>query len=147
MNSWKEKLSIVMYKEQFAVLVKTADLKKNEEWFNANKMFMAFAIEFFYQKPFNELSLQEFLEGYCSMAKLSNMFTRITCSDDGDHYTLKMYHEYGLNGSRYILLPVEILFNLYGVKFKKTVSERSLFVNVYKNEMAKLRIRPVPGTS
>jgi len=146
-HSWKEKLSIVMYKEQFAALIKSADLKQNEEWFNANKMYMAFAVEFFLQRPVTEMNLQELLEGSCSLARLSNLFTRILFSDDGDHYTIKIYHEYGINGTGYLLIPYENLFNYCGLKYKKSVSDRTVFLKIYKDEPIRQGIMPVPKSS
>jgi len=147
LHTWKDKLSCVVYKDLFSNLLKNADLNECEEWYKANKMCMAFAIEFFYQRPFKELSLREILDGLVSLASVSNMFDRFTYSDDGDHYMIKIYHSLGLNGSKYILFTVENIFDFCGVKYKTSVSEKTLFVKVYKNEPGKKGVLSAHGTS
>jgi len=135
LQHWKDKTACVVYKGLFSDLMKTADLKLDE---GQNKnMTMVYSIELLYQKPFKELSLREILEGLVSLAKISNWFERYIYSDDGDHYTLKIYHDYGLNVSRYFLLLLENLFNFGGVKYTSSVTEKTLFVKIYKNEPAR----------
>lgn len=142
LQTWRDKLSCMVYKELFINLLKTVDLKQNEEWYKANRMCMAFALEFFYQRPFRELSLREILDGLVSLARISNMFNQYIYSDDGDHFTVKVYHEYGLHGSRYLLLMFENIFNFSGVAYKSSISEKSLFVKVYKNKTTGQGIPP-----
>ena len=147
LHTWRDKLSCVIYKELFSHLVSTADLKAGEDWYKQNKMCMAFALEFFYQRPFRELSLTEILDGLVSLARISNMFSRYTYSDDGDHFTVKVYHEYGLHGSKYLLLMFENIFDFSGVAYKSSISEKSLFVKVYKNKPSGQGILPGPQAS
>jgi hypothetical protein len=132
LRAWREKIACIIDKEPFSQLIKTLDLKQSEDWFNANKRYMAYCLELLYQKPFEELSLRQILDGLASLAKISNWFERYVYSDDGDHYTLKIYHDLGLNGSRYFLLAVEDIFNTCGLNYKSSVSEKTLFVKIYK---------------
>lgn len=129
---WKEKVGCMIDKELFSVLIKTADLKENEAWFNANKMYMAFGLELLYQKPFKELILWEILDGLVFLSKTGNWFNRYTYSDEGDHYTLWIYHNFGLNGSKYLLIMIENIFNSCGAKYTSSVSEKTLFVKIFK---------------
>jgi len=137
LNTWRGKLSCVVYRELFNNLVRSTDLKLAEDWYKENKMCMAFALEFFYQRPFKDLSLREILDGLVATAKISNWFNEYTYSDDGDHYTLKVYHDCGITGSKYILLMFENIFNFSELKYKSSISEKSLFVKVYKSELDK----------
>ena len=132
LRAWEAKSACIIHKEPFSVLLNTVDLKQNEDWFNANKMYMAFCLELLYQKPFRELSLRQILDGLVSLAKISNWFDQYMYSDDGDYYTVKIYHNYGINGSRYILLSVENIFNSCGVKYTSSISDKTLFVKIFK---------------
>jgi hypothetical protein len=137
LRAWREKMACVIYKELLSMLIKTADLKQSEDWYNTNTTVMAFMIEFLNQRPFKELSLREVLDDLVTLAKISNFFNRYTYSDEGDHYMLKIYHDYGFNGSKYFLFTVENLFNFCGVKYKSSVSDKTIFVKIYKNEPAR----------
>jgi len=144
LNTWRDRVSCIVYKELFTNLISNANLEAAEEWYNANKMCMAFAVEFYYQRPFHELNIQEILDALVSLAKISNMFERYAYSDDGDHYTLKIHHNYGLNGSRYVSLMVKNILDFCGVKYTTSVTERSIFTKIYKNGSARNGVSSVP---
>jgi hypothetical protein len=64
---------------------------------------------------------------------MSNWFDTVDCIDDGSHYARIITHCLGLNGSKLNLLTFESVFKTYGVKFESTVTEKMIFMKVFKN--------------
>jgi hypothetical protein len=130
---WEDKTTRSLHKDLFLMIMGTADLKKIEAYLSHNKMLMPYTIEFYYQKPYKELSLTEVLDGLIVISRAGNWYDTYTYSDDGDHYMLKMYHSLGLNGSKFLLMLTENALNACDVSYESTLSERTIFMKVYKN--------------
>ena len=109
-----------------------ADYERLTEYI-ANQKWLEFIIEFHYMKPLKECSLKEIMDGLVAAAKMCNWFDSIKYTDDGDHYTLSISHSLGLYGSMATKLMIESLFKTYGVKIESEISERNIFMNIFKN--------------
>lgn len=113
-------------------LLKTVDIERMKELVTNQKPIEA-SIEYFGQKHLQECSLKEVIDGVVICAKISNWFDAINYTDDDDHYTLKITHSMGLNNSEVSKILFESVFKTYGVKTESKISERSIFVKIYKN--------------
>ena len=63
---------------------------------------------------------------------MSNWFDTIDYTDDDDHYTLLITHSLGLNNSKINRMVIESPLETYGVKVESTISEKTIFMKVYK---------------
>lgn len=45
---------------------------------------------------------------------------------------LNMTHSLGLNASKYIMISHESVFRTYGVDFKTSISEKTVFMKIFK---------------
>lgn len=126
------KSACIIQKEALKELLKTADLERIRE-LAADQCSMKYVIEYYYQKPLEACSLKEVMEGIVVNGRMSNWFETISYTDDGDCYYLKITHNLGLNNSKIHELLHSSLLKTYGVKTESTISERSLFIKVYKN--------------
>lgn len=132
LRAFEDKLTVNMEKGMFLMLMDAADVKKFESFFSRNKTYMAYSLEFNYQRPFKELNLKEVLDGLVLQAKVSSFFDRYNYSDDGDYYTLKIYHSLGMNGTKLSLIIIENVFDAFGAKYESTFSDKTIFVKIYK---------------
>lgn len=127
------KSACLIQKDALKELLESADIARFGEYI-AHEKPVEYVIEYFYQKPLKECSLKEIIDGIVLNTKVSNWFETINYTDDGDHYTLKFTHNLGLNGSKIHKILSESVFNTYGVKIESKVSERSLFMKIFKNQ-------------
>ncbi len=125
------KSACAIQKESLRVLLETFDSDRYRAHV-AEKKPLEFILEVYYQMPLCECSLSEVLEGLVMLFKVSNLVDTIEYSDDGDHYTLKMTHDFGLNHSRMLKAANEGLFKTYGAYADYVLSDRSIFCKVYK---------------
>lgn len=121
----------LIQKDGLKELLKTADIESMKELVSNQKPLEA-SIEYFGQKHLQEFSLKEVIDGVVICAKISNWFDAINYTDDDDHYTLKITHSMGLNNSKLSKIQFESVFKTYGVKTESKISERSIFVKVFK---------------
>ncbi|HEY9205498.1 MAG TPA: hypothetical protein VIO58_06210 [Candidatus Methanoperedens sp.] len=98
----------------------------------AERKHMQHIIEYYYQKPLKDCNLKEIVDGLVIYARLSNWFDSVNYTDDGDHYTLQIYHSLGLGGSKFNRTFIENLFKTYGVKTESYISNRSNLIKIYK---------------
>jgi hypothetical protein len=129
----KLKSSCAIQRESLRVLLETFDSDRYREHV-AEKKPLEFILEVYYQMPLGECSLVEIMEGLVMLFKVSNLVDTIEYSDDDDHYTLKMTHDFGLNHSRMLKAANEGLFKTYGVHADYVLSDRSIFCKVYKTD-------------
>lgn len=125
------KTACLIQKEGLKDLIEIIDMKRVIEHTKRNKP-IEYAIEYLYQKPLNECSLKEVIEGLVTNSRISNWFDTINYTDDGDHYTLKVTHSMGLNNSKIFKIECDSVFNTYGVKTESNISEKSIFMKVFK---------------
>lgn len=99
-----------------------------------NPKWLVTSIEFYYKKPFKELSLKEIMDGCKLSARMANWFDSVDYTDDGDHYSLMLSHRLSLNGSEFNKIFIESMFKEYGVKTESEISETNIFIKIYKNQ-------------
>lgn len=114
------------------VIMETTDVDRFAEYVALEKP-LEYTIEFYYQKSLKECSLGEILEGLVVNGRISNWFDTVGYTDDGDYYTLKIYHSMGINTSKTFQTSFESIFKTYGVKVESMISENTLFMMIYKN--------------
>ncbi|WP_128860001.1 hypothetical protein [Methanocella paludicola] len=118
-------------RESFKILLETLNIDRYRDHV-AEKKPLEFIVEVYYQKPLRECSLVEILDALVVLFKVSNLVDTVQYSDDGDHYTLKMTHDFGFNHSRLLKVLNEGFFRSYGAYADYIVSDRSLFIKIYK---------------
>jgi hypothetical protein len=127
----KAKSSCVVQKDGLRLLMETVDIDRFADYAARQKP-LQYVTEVYCQKPLKECSLNEIFEALVINARVSKEYDTIDYSDDGDHLTLKITHDLGLNNSKMLKALHENLFNAYGVRNEYQISERSIFVKVYK---------------
>lgn len=128
----KAKTVCPVQKEGYKILLETLDFERFKEYIDRQKP-LQYVLEVYYQKPLKELSLAEVIDALVINCAMSNQVDMINYTDDGDHYTVKMTHDLGLNNSRVLMVVHEDLFKTYGVRADYIKSDRSLFIKIYKN--------------
>jgi hypothetical protein len=127
----KVKSVCAIQKDGLRVLIDTMDTDHWAEYVNQQKP-LQFVTEVYLQKPLGECSLNEILDALIVNSGVSKQFDTINYTDDGGHFTLKMTHDLGLNNSKMLKILHESLFNSYGAKSEYLISERSIFIKIYK---------------
>ncbi len=123
----------IIEKEFFKLVCETADTERLAEYINCHKQ-IEYVLEYYYQKPLKECSLKEVMDGIVINSRTANWFETVNYTDDGNCYTLKITHNLNLNNSIINKLLLESLFRTYGAKIKIEISERSLFVKIFKSK-------------
>lgn len=121
-----------LQKDALKILVETADIKLFEEYVTRHKP-IEYVIEYYFQKPLKECELKEIIEGLVVAIRMSHFFDTIDHTDNGGHYTLLFTHSLGLNASKINLMSFESMFKTYGVKFESSISEKTIFMKIFKN--------------
>jgi hypothetical protein len=128
----KSNATCIVYKDFFKILLQTADIEQIRELINRQKP-LEFMIEYYFQKPFKECNLEEIVEGVALNAKMTDWFDTVDYIDNNDHYLLNMTHSLGLNTSKTLKMAHESVFKTYEVNFKTTISEKTFFMKIFKN--------------
>jgi hypothetical protein len=95
---------------------------------------MVYNIEYFFEKPLQECSLKMVVDGLVSISRLSNWFDTVDLRDNDDNYMLIFTHSLGLNNSKINKVMFDSVFKTYGVKYESTISEKTIFMTVFKNQ-------------
>lgn len=128
----RARAACAIQKEGYRIMLETVDIERFREYVSRQKP-VEFVIEYYCHKPLGECSLVEIMDALVINCRVSNLVDTIDFTDDGDHYTLKMTHDLGINNSIMLTIVHESLFTSYGVKSTCSASERSLFIKVFKN--------------
>jgi len=123
-------LSIIFTKNAAKMLLKTADMEHFRVYVKDQKP-LEFAIEWLYQKPLKECSLQELIDGIVLNRSMLGQDS-IDHTEDDDYYTIIMTHNLGINHAKLMVIEFESLFKSYGVKVESSFSERSVFLKIFK---------------
>ncbi len=121
----------LIQKDGLKELLRSVDIEGMKEVV-ANQKPLEASIEYFGKKHLQDCNLKEVIDGAVMCGKISNWFDTINYTDDGDHYTLIINHSMGSNNSRISKMQFESVFNTYGVKTETKISERSIFMKVFK---------------
>jgi len=126
------KLACFIQKDGLKILLETGNINLLNEHVAKYKP-MEYNIEYYLQKPLKELSLKEVVDGLAIIAKMSNWFDTFEDKENGDHYQLIITHSLGLNNSILNKEMFESVFKTYGVKVESTISEKMIFMKIFKN--------------
>lgn len=115
------------------MLMEAVDNERFKEYVTKNKPIEC-VVQFFLQKPLNECSLKEVVDGLTIIFGTSHMFDTVNYNDNGDYYLLALTHSLGLNSSKLNLTTFESLFETYGVNVESKISENTIFIKVFKDK-------------
>lgn len=127
------KIGMYSRKNAFKLLIENCDIKLLLEFLIQNKP-VEYGIEFYFQKPLNECSLKEVLDGIVIIARITNWFDTVDYMDNGSHYTMIMPHGFGPNASRINTIVIESGLKTCGVKAESTIYPKTIFVKRFKNQ-------------
>jgi hypothetical protein len=92
------------------------------------------AIEWYYNKPLKECTLQEIVHAVVAKLDVQGGADTLICTEDEESYRINMTHTLGINASKAIKRLDESIFESYGAKYETHYSERSIFFKVYKDK-------------
>jgi hypothetical protein len=115
------------------ILMEAVNHVRFKEYVTKNKP-LECVLQFFFQKPLNECSLKEVVDGLTIVFGTSHMFDTVDYNDKGDYYLLVITHSLGLNNSKLNLTTFESLFETYGVNVESKISENTIFMKVFKDK-------------
>jgi len=121
----------ILQKDYLRFLMEAAETKLHQEYVTQHKP-LEFVIEYHYQKPLKECSLEEVIEGLVINARVSHLFDTVNYTDDGDHYTIKITHSMGHSTSVMLQLSYTSVFNTMGIKTEPTISDKTFFIKIRK---------------
>ncbi len=113
-------------------LIETVDIERFTEFAFRQKL-VEYAVEHNNQKPLQECSLKEVMDATVMCAKVGNAFDIVSYTDNGGYYILRLTHDMGLNNSKINKVMVESLFKTLGVRTETSISDRDIFMKIYKN--------------
>ncbi len=123
---------VIVQKDLTKMLFRTADFEQINHYMKNEKP-SEFALEWYYNKPLKECSLQEIIDGIILQIKLEGGADTINYNEDFNCYNITMTHSLGINCSKIVQAASESVFKSYGVNFDSNISERSVFFKVFKN--------------
>ncbi|MGB9928429.1 MAG: hypothetical protein ACPK85_08500 [Methanosarcina sp.] len=126
-------LACVIQNDCFKMLIETADIELLQEFFIRDNP-VKYCIEFYLQKSLNECSLKEVIDGLIVSFKIANWFNTIDYMDNGNHYTLRMTHNFGFALSKLTAISIESALKTYGAKTESIVSVKIIFMKIFKNQ-------------
>ncbi len=122
----------VLHKDAFKTLLEGADVKRIIK-IVTNQKIAEHMISWYYQKPLKKCSLKEVLDGVVFFLKAAKVADTVNYVESGNYYTLKMIHGLDIGTSKMFIIFIGSLFEAYGLKTESEISDKSLFMKVYKN--------------
>ncbi len=126
------KSAVIIEKNAFKFRIETTDVERLSEIFSRDKT-IEYTIEFYFQKPLEECTLKEVIDGLVINLKITNWFDTVDYTDSSGEYKLIMTHFFGFNFSKIIRISIENMFKTYGVKTDSIVSVKTIFMRISKN--------------
>lgn len=109
----------------------TADLERFGKYVENEKPGV-FAVEWYYNKPLKECTLQEIINAVVIKLRIQGGADIVNCTETDNYYEINMTHSLGINCSKIVALMDENMFDTYGAKYETHCSERSVFFRVFK---------------
>jgi hypothetical protein len=122
----------ILHRDAFKTLLEGADVKRIIK-IVTNRKIAEHMISWYYQKPLKKCSLEEVLDGVIFFLKAARVADTVNYVDSGNYYTLKMIHGLDIRTSQMFIIFIGSLFEAYGLKTESEISEKSLFMKIYKN--------------
>ncbi len=113
--------------------METVNHERFKEYVTKNKPIEC-VVQFFLQKPLNECSLKEVVDGLTIIFRTSHMFDTVDYKDNGNYYLLALTHSLGLNNSKLNVITCESLFETCGANVESKISENTIFMKVFKDK-------------
>ncbi len=121
----------VLHKDAFRTLLEGADVKRIIKLLKTQKM-AEHMVSWYYQKPLKKCSLKEVTDGAIFFFKAAKIFDTVNYVDCGNYYSLKMIHGLDIRTSKMFNIFIESLFEAYGARTESEISEKSLFMKIFK---------------
>ncbi len=126
------KSACIIHRNILEVLIDTANLKRVIEVI-INQRPGEHIIAQYCKKPLKKCSLEEILDGFTFFARSSNIPDSINYTDEGNYYILRIIHSLDIKFSKMLEAFINSLFEKYGVKIENEISEKVLFIKIYKS--------------
>lgn len=127
------KSQILIPRGLIKILLKTSNIEKLKSYVGNFRQTEAL-LEWYYQKPLEQLTLKELIRGITLRTKLICFADNVECLENEDHYTINIVHSLGIFQSQLYVIVNESAFESYGAKFESYFSDRSIFFKIYKKE-------------
>ncbi len=128
-----EKSAAPVQKYALMMLLDTIDLDKIYEYIARVKP-TVYALEYYYHKPLNECSLKEIMDGLVITSRAIGWYDTVDYEDNGDHYTLRLTHSLGPNGSKVARMVNEVIFDTFGACNDTVITEKGIVQTIYKKK-------------
>ena len=113
------------------MLLETADMEQYREYIkNVNPAM--FAVEWYYNKPLKECTLQEVINALILNIKTQSSADTINCTENDHFYMIHLTHNFGIKASEMLAMMNYMALESYGAKFESNFSERSIMFKVFK---------------
>ncbi len=122
----------VLHKDALKTLFEGADVKRIIKLLKTQKT-AEHMVSWYYQKPLKKCSLKEVIDGVIFFLEAAKIFDTVNYVDSGNYYSLKMIHGIDIRTSKMFNVYIESLFEAYGVKTESEISDKSVFMKIYKN--------------
>lgn len=126
------KSSCIIHKDFLKAFIEASDLELFRGLISNYKP-IEHLIAHYYQKPLQKCNLKEILDGLIFFIMKGNVTDSINYLDEGNqYYILKAVHSLNIKCSKVLKFIIEDIFEEYGVKTETEISEKSLFMKIYK---------------
>ncbi len=126
----KDVLSLLQ-RDLVTLLFDTVDFQGYEDYIKKVNPAL-FAVEWYYNKPLKECTLQELVEGLIMNIKMQGTSDSINYTEDENSYTMNWIHNLGINCSKALVIMNEMVLESYGAKFEDHYTQRSIYFTIYK---------------
>ena len=133
MRIYREILDVlcVLQGDMVKLLFETADIDRFTAYIkDVNPA--RFAVEWYHNKPLEECSLLEFVDGIIMNIKMQSSSDSINLIENDNCYIINITHSLGINSAQAVVIMNENVFKSYGVEFESKFSERSIFFKIFK---------------
>lgn len=120
-------------KDVFGFYTNTADIEQYKEFLTQSSS-LTFGLEYLLQKPIKECSLKEVIDTLVIILRIGNAFDTVDCKEDSNLYLLILTHSFGIKGSKMACIAYEIIFKSYGAKVESIISDKTIFMKIYKKD-------------
>lgn len=121
----------ILQRDVTKMLFENVDIEKFKE-FVKNEKPVEFALEWLYNKPVKELTLQELIDGIIVHTKIQGGIDTTNYTNNLNDYNINITHSMGINWANGLVLGFESLLKRYGTKFECDFSERSIYIKIFK---------------
>ncbi len=125
------KSACIIHRDILEVLIDTADLERVIEVI-INQKPGEHLIAQYCKKPLKKCNLKEILDGFIFFTRSGNITDSINYTDEGNYYILRIIHSLNIKFSKMLETLINSIFEKYGVKIENEISEKVLFIKIYK---------------